>query len=252
MIVNILRVSTQNAGDLSASPLKNLAIPGWLVESIEQDLLKKAELIIVGGGGMLNYKKWDNVIGYLSDNHPDKTVIWGAGSNKHDGDDTDRDLSVFKLVGVRDYGENYLPCASCLRPELDLKRTNKGGIGLIENNAAYGNKIAELDAEHEKLLTRGKSFREIVEFILSKDLIVTNSYHCVYWSNLLEVPVVGIRTTSKFDHFRYPVPITGYQSWTHHIGYDTTFKGALKEARELNMAFIKKVEKHFPVFKQRG
>lgn len=40
-----------------------------------------------------------------------------------------------------------------------------------------------------------------LDVIQSADLIFTRSYHFAYWSLLMGKPVIGIRTTSKFDSF---------------------------------------------------
>ena len=255
-IVNVKRIRTRNIGDLKSSPFEYWnKLPVVSIEHClsprNRRLLDNAKLVIFGGGGLLNYPKWDVHLKCLVDKYAEKTVVWGAGTNLHDGDkrNADKFLDKFAMVGIRDYGTKYeyIPCPSCLSSVFDRltkEECYKGGMGIIEN-VGWTQKIKELIPGIRKIKNANMPFMALVRVILSKDLIITNSYHCVYWSILCRVPVVGIRTTDKFDYLKYPVPVMRHDNWDEMIGYRETFMGILEESRKLNLDFMNEIKNKY-------
>lgn len=138
-IVFVWRFLTPNRGDLSSSPWNYLFFPGGACVKIDisHDLASKekvsifneADLIILGGGGLLGMDKYLPKIDFLANSFGHKLFVWGAGSNWYQPPATLPRLGNVFQVGLRDHpmsesyqeypeglaiSSSYLPCASAL------------------------------------------------------------------------------------------------------------------------------------------
>lgn len=270
MIINVHRIKTQNTGDLVSGPLRYLTSAEEIrtYDILASDgssprtkqLLKECSLIVVGGGGLLEHPKFAPALQFLSARFSNKMVIWGAGSNASKPLGTEPLPAKQRLVGVRDSNAEapriWVPCASCLSPMLhDKKKAAAGrkgrGIALIENDA--GKVPARVDAysrsDTRTLGNRKVPFEQIIEHILSAELVVTSSFHGAYWAILCGKPVIGLPTSSKFRTFRHPIPLTrAGQPWTDLIDQAkaAVYPNALDECVAANLRFMKQVNLAFP------
>ncbi len=224
-----------------------------------QGKLRGANLIVFGGGGLLDLEKFNDGFRHLAENYGDKIVIWGAGSNMLKTKPFRTDVSGVRLIGQRDYppsSENsadWVPCASCLSQELHQMIRNKhrfhqGGIGLLENNAGKNAmRVGDCGMSNVRRFgNRSVSFREMIEFILSVDVLVTSFFHGLYWATLCGVPAIGIPTTSKFHTLKHRHVLSTADEWSAHLNDVQVFPTALEECVEANLAFMKKVNRAFP------
>lgn len=83
-------IVTDNVGDINCGPeyyLKKAGINTEIIihdlDSINQAMIRKEDIVIIGGGGLIDYSdEWNGIINQcisLSDN----VVMWGAGFNRH-------------------------------------------------------------------------------------------------------------------------------------------------------------------------
>lgn len=267
MIINVFRKETPNRGDLASAPM-NYVVSTHKICSLDvqecdgsasknESLLASANAIIIGGGGLLDFEKFDAALKNILSNYGNKTVIWGVGSNSTDGFVSSGMTDKAALVGVRDFPPRdslteWVPCASCLHPMFRrlavLRRLNArksvwrrkvSRIGIVENNA--GRNPISIDPcgfEVEKVGNKKTDMEEMLRFINSKTLVVSNSYHGCYWATLLGVPVIGVPTSSKFRFFPHQLPLAGKRDWAESIGQARVYPHALRDSLVATYRYI--------------
>jgi exopolysaccharide biosynthesis predicted pyruvyltransferase EpsI len=93
-------------------------------------------------------------------------------------------------------------------------------------------------------IKNGSPFEDIISFLGSAELVVTNSYHGAYWATLLNRKVVVLQPfSSKFFGFRHPLMIANNFDDIKEITDIPTYPRALAESRDANLKFLEKVQK---------
>lgn len=283
MIVNVHRKNTPNRGDLESAPCKYL-VPQTDIHYIDilecrennekvVSLLEKASIIIYGGGGLLDHDKFRDNFEFLKNHYIDKLVIWGAGTNAISADTKLFDLSGIRFVGIRDrYAKtevtnnlvDWVPCASCLHPWFDyfssilarnhrtLNSLSEAMIGIFVNNAGSEthHNFQESQLYSSKQLGNHKTnLFDILAFFSSSDILVTNSYHGVYWAMLLGIDVFARKTSNKFNCFKHEIKLLESTQWDRHI-YTYNQTSILSECRAANYDFFNKLKGSFEVLKK--
>ena len=247
----INRIADDNAGDVVCSPLwyyydffKDYNIIRHDIDSINWIEISSHDVVIVGGGGMLYVtESFNENLNRLLDICP-TVIAWGVGFNTHHDNPilTPIDTNRFKLIGIRDYahssGLDYLPCVSCNAIELDNNLELRRRIGIIDHR--YVPVSHDIPGER---IDNGENFRSITDFIASSEIIMSSSYHVVFWATLMNKKVICANAFStKFDYFKYkPVFCSGDLEFD--IAKTKVFPNALQEARNLNNDFFEKVKK---------
>lgn len=247
-----------NAGDFWSSPLKYYSFSNIKTKQIHfldfcgaaggdldyssYDI--KNNTIIIGGGGLITqddhylYK----TIKWLSENN--KVIFWGIGSNSF------RNLSynIFnhenvKLVGTRDYDirlrDNYIPCVSCKHPSFDIEYKITDSIGLLEHPDH------PIEIPHLPKISNSESIEKIIEFIGSKEIIISSTFHGVYWSQILNKKVLyyldNNLPNTKFFNLKHRVQICNKNDYLEKLKNISYSCGLKEESRYLNDNFYKKV-----------
>jgi hypothetical protein len=265
MIINVHRNSVNNIGDLLSSPMnyfkydqktKVIDICDDYKSVFFSKILCKLKFeklhIIFGGGGLIDNSYFEKELAYITNLRPDSVVYWGVGHNKHYDENDPRLFNSTKellqksdLWGVRDKLKdmNYLPCSSCMHPELDSKHPIRNDIVIYEHEHI------PLDAKGlqgvPKMINNHHSFEKVIEFLASSNYVITNSFHGMYWALLMKKKVVAIPFSSKFDLFPYDVPMGGVNDWSELIDKSNIYPDALDECRALNLDFHKQTLKLF-------
>ncbi len=221
-IIFVYRKNTRNIGDLSCCPksyfeeFKNY--PSIDILALK-DIKLKNKIFIVGGGGLFQsffYEKI-KILEKLSKNNI--VIYWGAGT---DNTATEKltDLSFLKnskLVGLRDKNTKYdfVPCASCMSELFDKYSDTE----ILHDTVLYLHKDYSIPyityAKDYPYITNkdNKSFEEIIKFLASTKIIITNSYHGAYWGCLLNKKVIVLPwidkmgnkwLSNKFEQFPFP------------------------------------------------
>lgn len=176
---------------------------------------------------------------YLEKIENDKApkIIWGAG---HNGDVTKKNkgtfifpnyLAEFKLVGIRDYGQNinWVPCASCMHPALQKTYTIKNDIIWFEHKKQlikdFGNDSIP------RFINSGSNIEQTIELLGSANIIITNSYHGAFWGTLLKKRVVVVQPWStKFYGFKHAPAISEkIETWRESLEQARVYDYALEE-----------------------
>lgn len=249
--VNALNVN--NCGDYMSSPLdyydtfSHYPIMMHHVDTVKLDAIKANDIVILGGGGLLNGGVGRNrCINALLD-HGTPVIGWSLGFHdyySHTSISVTVDLNRFALLGIRDYqhpcGAPYLPCVSCMSPELRKTATIKREVGIVEH---LTHPISDLPFDRIK---NSQSMSDVTDFIASSEIIVTSSYHAAYWAMLMGKPVICTNTFAvKFDYFKYKPEFIDCSDLSIQNIKSTVLKGHiyrdfLDESIGLNNSFLEK------------
>lgn len=204
---------TENSGDLSCGyyayfgeMFKKYPIVIWDIGTIDFSLVAKNDVVIVGGGGLLdNSDLWNYNINRLAQKCR-YCFLFAPGFNRHYGHRVSVMLKTgaFRQWAVRDYhhpaGGRYVPCASCLRPEFSMTYPVVRKYGVVKH--------FQFDMSREfnlPQITNDRPLHELLAFIGSSEIIVSNTYHAVYWATLLKKKVIlDAPFSEKFKYLKYP------------------------------------------------
>lgn len=262
-VINVHRIDFGNVGDFYCAPhlyfdeLKDKALDIFDFknpeESITNNWIEKVSnnALIIGGGGLLNrgsFEKQMKLFELLSSKGK-KTVLWGVGHNAKDkskfGKKTNYNVNTkkFGLVGVRDYNMNdiWVPCVSCMNSIFDKDFEETQGIGIIYHKKTVKNKQLLKKFQNYPSTSNTTNLEDMISFIGKSKTIVTDSYHAMYWSILLEKKVVAIPNSSKFFDFKYQPVISTFENFENDIHKAQSYSGVLEECREVNLKFTDKV-----------
>jgi hypothetical protein len=236
-------------GDMAASPLnyffdffKSYNILRHDIDHIKWMEISAYDIVIIGGSGMLYVtESFQTNIAKLYEINPN-VIAWSVGFNTHYGRPISYplDMTKFKLIGIRDYQHPsslpYLPCVSCLAKELKKKMPIRREVGIIEH-ATF-----PIDGFTHEKISNAYSFQTITDFIASSEVILSTSYHVIYWATLMGKRTVCINPFStKFEYFKYkPVFYSGNPK--ADIAKTVVYEGCLEEAIELNNLFFNRVK----------
>ncbi|APY09184.1 hypothetical protein BWZ20_13115 [Winogradskyella sp. J14-2] len=262
-VINLHRIDRNNVGDFYCAPHlyfdvlkgKSLDIFDYKVDdkNVTANFIKKISnnSLIIGGGGLLNrsgFSKQMKMFEKLTDKNK-KIVLWGLGHNRKDPSTFNKNVayniktSKFGLVGTRDYsmpGE-YVPCVSCMHNIFDKNYTSTQETGIIfhKDTLKKNNLLKRL--ENYPTSSNTTNLEEMVGFIGKSETIITDSYHAMYWSMLLNKKVIAIPNSSKFYDFKYKPVFSSFDNFENDIKKGQSYSGILEECREINHNFAHKV-----------
>ena len=264
----INRIDKNNVGDWYCSPLpyyfdffKQFSVIRHDIDFINFMSIEKNDLVILGGSGLFDVTaSFNSAINKILD-RCDNVIAWSAGFNTHNNlwnngaNFPAINFDKFSVCSIRDFNHpsnfEWLPCPSVKALEkyknLDLPVIRK--IGVIEHKDISLKILDRYDH-----INNSSTFEEIVNFIISSEVIITNSYHCAYWTMLLEKKcIVANSFSSKFDFFKYKpeflcftdgVPIESLNKKIEELAEKAQiYKNCLNEALDLNDAFFERVKK---------
>lgn len=259
MIVNAHRSNVKNIGDLLSSPLNYFNFKQRSIVLDIHDEIRKIELvskisrllpagvtIIVGGGGLLDNEFFEEQIHRINKLKVKNIIYWGVGHNKHKDDDKERlfpstkeFLDCSSLYGVRDKLKdyNFLPCVSCMHPQLESKHTTSHDIVIFEHEHIP----IRLDFKAPRMRNNHRNFSDVIAFLGSANYVITNSYHGMYWSILMGKKVVCIPFSSKFELFPFETPMGSVSEIESLLEKARVHESALEICRTLNKDFYRKV-----------
>lgn len=269
-ILNLHRKSTNNIGDLNCAP--HIYFPKLLGEQSREILgfreadeptpekrrefneaFKSANIIVIGGGGLLGIDFFEPFFRYLARNKAanQKVILWGAGHNSWTVSDWRQlkaqysfDSSLFDLIGLRDVDHEHpwVPCSSCMSPALAVQYPIEREIGVYAHVGTMKNEAfrKKLPAGFD-LLDNSSSFEEAIRFLGSSELILTDSYHGAYWATLLGRKVVAFPSSSKFYDFKHAIPLCVPEDWKRYSRLARVYDEALEECRQANLHFAVRV-----------
>lgn len=269
-IINYHRLRTDNIGDQICAPalwfpelantvrdeilgLNQFENPELAARLAWKAQVAEADLLIVGGGGLLEIDFFRPGLKYIAENRKSGShfVLWGAGHNTwqlKDWRGLRQELNIaefgFDLVGVRDYGcgEEWVPCSSCMAPDLDKSAEPAFDVVLYAHvETLRHERFAQQLPTGLPMLDNSAPFEQVIPFLASGDLVLTDSFHGMYWATLLGRRVIAFPSSSKFYSVKHPVPLCDPGDWQRFAPLARRYPEALEECRDSNRAFAKKV-----------
>lgn len=221
-------------------------------------LLPLPSVVIVGGGGVVRDPKrndWFTLSRIAAEvPHEIPLVIWGMGINDYGRLDVAYDVTLDfietrpnVLVGLRDrFHRNYLPCASCMRPEFDQE------FGIQHEVGVYCHESIDIPLDYPRMSNKFNGDPEChleraIAFLGSCEYVITNSYHGAFWATLLGRKVIVVSPFSnKFLGFKFePVIVQDLRYVVHHLRYLKSicrqYSKALADSRALTVEFANTV-----------
>ena len=183
-------------------------------------------------------------------------VIWGIGHNvqKYGQDDVDKIkypkfMREFNIVGIRDYVPqqpyDYVPCASCMHPELRKTHSIKNDIVIIEHKKQLikGTDFGAMSIP--RFVNSGNNLSQMIELIGSANIVISNSYHAVYWATLMKKKTICVGAwSSKFFTLKHkPVHIKSIsKDFDEAIDEAKIYDTALDESIMANQKMWNKIQ----------
>jgi len=253
-------VNPYNSGDFYSSPL--IYFPQFLtlgicirhnIDNICYEYINPNDYIIIGGGGCIGNtdetkreKNIEKLFGITTN-----IIIWSAGfhlSNYKYRRSIDY-YNRFKLLGVRDFLFKpkksldtlpWLPCVSCMNDAFDKNFTIEREIGVVKH---FNINIEIPDIDNYVSIKQCIHISQIIHFIATSEIIITNSYHAAYWGTLLGKKVIcqPFRNCKKFFYYKYSPKIYS-GDLKNDIKNAVVYIDILEEHRQINCEYFKKVE----------
>ncbi|WDF68989.1 polysaccharide pyruvyl transferase family protein [Sphingobacterium oryzagri] len=216
------------------------------INNVKFHLINSEDIVIIGGGGLLNATaEWNYSIDKAA-KIAGKAVIWSAGFNSKVGKKMriTIDWTKFDLISVRDFSYEdfrYVPCATCVMPSLQKVYDVKRKIGIVAHKDVLHH-LPEGMTDYE-MITNSVSLEDFVAFIGSSEIVLTNSYHAAYWSSLLKKKCVLFAPRSeKYDFYKYP-PTLFSGNLLADINSASIYPNALNEAKQLTLDYVKDIKR---------
>lgn len=209
----INRLDDTNCGDMVVCPLlhyydyfKQYHIRRHDIRFIDFDSIDASDVVIIGGGGMLDYAEFTNqAINKVLDSGA-AVVAWSPGLNTHAEYDgtfhTPVDYDRFALVTVRDfensYGLPYLPDVTCKLPGLKKEYTIHRKFGIAQH------KDYPIQGFDFDVIKNDRSIDEILQFIGESEIVLSNSFHMINWAILMGKKTVCVNPFgNRFFSYRF-------------------------------------------------
>lgn len=235
---------TENIGDRSCSPFNyvgELSSTGKVLDLY--DATPPCEAVVYGGG-----KIFGSLYSTLNSNDRNAAlrIAWGVSTVQSNPLSLRYFLSrkSMHLVGSRDYGDKryeYAPCASCMSPIFDEKFKIEHDVVFYAHKEKTEQMNLGLPSHIPKIDNHAKSMEEAIKFIASGDIVVTNSYHGVYWGLLLGRRVLCIPFSNKFSHYRLSPGYSNGSDWKSSLKMAQRQDEMLSLCREATASFKLKV-----------
>ena len=248
MIYEVHRKVNNNVGDFYCNPSRYFNFDNCTSGELMHNKFPVTDKTVLIGGGGLIHKKFQLHIQNIINKDPKHTVLWGIGHNfgkKHvskvGGDVYYPDwIKKCSLVGIRDwidgYHNYYLPCVTCMHPAFN--KQYKTIHDVVYFTHAFKSRYEYRDNDiHMK--NNEMNFEKVISFLASGDTVITDSYHGVYWAQLLGKRVKTVSWSVKFNHMKHQ------PKFIDNI-YDTdstaplTPDGFLDECKYLNKNFFQR------------
>ena len=194
-------IYTRNIGDHSCCP--RYYFREWVDCPVASLVTCPTCPVVFGGGGF-----YSEVFDVFLRAGEGLKVIWGMGTNEPLARSAHYlyEMKDFDLVGCRDWGSpfEYVPCPSVMASEFDVAKLVEPtrDVVIYEGwaDSIYINGFSTL-SNH---ICHGLA--GVLSHLASGRVVLTNSYHGVYWAQLLGRKVTGWQLGSnKFRYMKYPI-----------------------------------------------
>ncbi len=233
----------RNIGDFYCNPGKyfKFCIP-CESHNIENFAYNEDDILIIGGGGLIGVL--DDCLSKVTTDHK---ILRGVGLNRHDNViEYPSYIGKYKFIGIRDSTyldtDYWVPCASCMNPLIDKYRN----VEPTQKVVAYEHFEWPLQVEIKHRENNwGEHLEQKLKLISSGELVLTNTFHGLYWATLLNRRAIIIDPFStRFHLFPKEIPIATADNWKQFIKHSNNYPEFLNECRSKNTEFFNSVNKY--------
>lgn len=203
-----------------------------------RDEIPPSDVVIYGGGAIEPRLRVHGI--HRKVQAPVK-IAWGVGTSVHGKTKALEVVRDMDLVGVRELGREgtvYVPCVSCMHPIFDETYEPRHEVVLFFN---ADRKIARPEIHGLPELKNVTDFETAIVFLGSGELVITNSFHGVYWATLLGRRVVCLPYSSKFFGLRFPPAYSTSEDVPNAMRRAQAHPDALADCRRETLAFRDRV-----------
>lgn len=224
---------TANTGDVASSPFLYWDFGPHEVVRLGKPV-PDCDAVIYGGGAVGN-----GLPRAAQATKARVKIAWGVGETRHGQTTGGPAPAGFDLFGSRDWGQpgaEWVPCASCMSGLFD-EPGEPWRDAVFYWNRLRGKPLLALPDMHNET-----PLADVVGFLASAEVVVTNSYHGAYWATLLGRKVVVVDAySSKLHNFRHAPTYAGGGEWQAAVERAVAYPDALDEARAANVSFHRRV-----------
>lgn len=243
--VNFFHCRADNVGDRMSGPAQYLWPRSFHSLPVERPPAVGVDAAIIGGGQL--FSQLPAMIATLQNSNSAVPIVgWGIGlppsgtRDSHVRDVTDS----FSVFGTRNYDRRdhlpFVPCASCLSHVFDeIPEPTHEMVVYLHRKKPQPNRIP---ADLPVMTNAVESARDAIDFISSGEIVVTTSYHGVYWAQLLGRRVICIPYNNKFSTFECTPSMATTDDWLSTAKTSRRHRPLLSEYRSLNRAFGLRVQ----------
>lgn len=209
----INRVDDSNCGDKIVCPIlyyydyfRQYRIKRHDIRFIDFESISNTDVVIIGGGGLFDYAEFTNrAINKVLETGA-KVIAWSPGFNSHrqygDYVGTKINFDKFVAVTVRDFQNKdnlpYLADVTCKLPGLKKEYSVKRKFGVAKH------KDYPMDDLNYDSITNDREIDEILQFIGESEIVISNSFHMIYWSLLMgKKTICADPFSSRFYSYQY-------------------------------------------------
>jgi hypothetical protein len=236
--INIFHSTANNIGDRMCGPAQYFW-PCVRQQSFSDPLPSDVSTAIFGGGQI--FAQLAAAVQLREVLPPRaKLVAWAVGLPPPGMNDdlvyeTARHFAAFS---TRNYAwrerHRFVPCASCMSSTFDHSSPPQHEVVVFRHRRKPGPQNIPPSVP---VLSNAIQSDGAVEFIASGEIVVTSSFHGVYWAQLLGRRVICIPYNDKFTAFQYTPTIATPESWMGKLKDATRCPPILEEYRSINQAY---------------
>ncbi len=234
--------NTKNVGDRWCSPFDFLSFENAVAMDLDEPT-PPCDTVIFGGGKIFGslYNKFTP-----NDRLARHRIAWGVSTVQSSifSLGYGRSRRAMTMVGSRDYGDlryDFAPCVTCMSPLFDLEYPSQHGLVFYLHETKSDDLELNIPDGTPVLTNYCSSMKEAISFIGSGEVVVSNSYHGVYWALLLGKKVLCLPFSKKFSHYRFAPAYSDVHRWREDLGMAIARPDMLDVCREASLVFEKKV-----------
>lgn len=235
--------NTVNTGDKACTPYHYFDFPEPACFDLK-DTIPDCDTVIYGGGAIEPKLRNEKLHHNVNAKHK---IAWGIGTSRSRSKEHGPLVDDLDLCGVREVGREvnagsnvyYVPCVSCMSPLFDIPYKEDMEISVYKH-AAKDNIINDSGLP---TINNRAPLDEAIEFMGRSHVIVTNSFHGVYWATMLGKKVICFPFSSKFYGYKYSPSYANKENWRSKLNTVQSHPEALDDCRALNIAFYNDIKK---------
>ncbi len=132
-----------------------------------------------------------------------------------------RAFRAMHLVGSRDWGDDrfcFAPCVTCVSPLFDAPVVENHDVVLYLHHWKSAGQQVVRPTGVPVMENNNPSLSETIRHLASARVVVSNSYHGVYWALLLGKRVLCLPFSNKFHSYRIAPGYGDASDWPSQLG----------------------------------